>query len=155
MASERRYRKDLKEAYTTEAKMRIYKFNMASRYGQRDMARVFKAVAEYPWNFMGKSTNDKILYDYTRKLNKSMQWMMLVNQYIPVIGGALLYFLTISLKKKSNADFVLYFFTPWAYGNYCLYLSETRKLFEKGFPAHPYIAEKRMKVINKSCFSYP
>ena len=44
---------------------------------------------------------------------------------------------------------------PWSYFNYSMYLGEGKKLFEKGFPAHPYIQAARTEVINESCFSYP
>jgi len=59
------------------------------------------------------------------------------------------------LKSKSDLDFILYALTPWAYINYSLYLAETKKLYERGFPAHPVIQAARTDVINKSCFSYP
>jgi hypothetical protein len=68
--------------------------------------------------------------------------------------GSLLYLLTRSLKRKQSSD-IQYFLFPWTYTNYSIYLGENKKLFEKGFPAHPFIQECRTNVINKSCFSYP
>ena len=39
--------------------------------------------------------------------------------------------------------------------NYGIYALEQKSIFEVGYPAHPFIMEQRMKMINKTCFSYP
>jgi hypothetical protein len=52
---------------------------MQTRYDKRDTTRVFKAVGSYPYKFLFMKTNDKILYDYKRKLTKEIQWTMLLN----------------------------------------------------------------------------
>ena len=72
MGEEQRARKELREAYKNEAKLRKYKHNMQTRYDKRDTLRVFKAVGSYPYKFLFMKTNDKILYDYKRKLKKEI-----------------------------------------------------------------------------------
>jgi len=67
-----------------------------------------------------------------------MQWIMLQNQIIPVISGFLLYGLTRRLKAYSGSD-VFYFAIPYLYINYGTFVIEQRKLYEMGYPAHPFI----------------
>ena len=62
--------------------------------------------------------------------------------------------LTRRLKKSSGTD-MLYFLAPYLYANYGIFCVEQRTIFEMGYPAHPYVIEKRMSVVNKTCFSYP
>ena len=75
-------------------------------------------------------------------------------QWIPVLLGFGLFRLTRRLKKASPTD-IGYFVVPYLYQNYGMYILLQKDLFEMGYPAHPYIIEQRMKMINKTCFSYP
>ena len=65
-------RKELREAYKDEARLRKYKYNMQTRYDKRDTSKVFKQVALYPIKFLLMRTDDKILFDYQRKLTKEI-----------------------------------------------------------------------------------
>jgi len=57
---------------------------------------------------------------------------------LPVISGLLLYGLTRRLKAYSGSD-VFYFARPYLYINYGTFVIEQRKLYEMGYPAHPFI----------------
>lgn len=131
-------RNEIKDAYLSEAKLRIYKHNMQSRFEKRDFSRVFRAVTGYAWKFLFLWTNDKVLFDYKRKLKKEVQWTLLTNQLWPCIFGSFFYTVTRMLKKRSSLD-IFYFLVPYAYMNFSIYLSAQRTLFEKGFPAHPFV----------------
>ena len=73
---------------------------------------------------------------------------------MPVISGLLLYGLTRRLKAYSGSD-VFYFAIPYLYINYGTFVIEQRKLYEMGYPAHPFIQQQRTDVLNKTCFKYP
>lgn len=83
-----------------------------------------------------------------------MQYQMLWKQWLPLGAGAALFKLTRRLKKASGTD-VFYFAIPWLYCNYGIFCVEQRTVFEAGYPAHPWVVDKRMGVINRTCFSYP
>jgi hypothetical protein len=72
LSEAKKFRNELKEAYLSEARLRIYKHNMQSRFEKRDFSRVFKAVSKYATKFLFMQTNDKVLYDYKRKLKKDI-----------------------------------------------------------------------------------
>jgi hypothetical protein len=94
------------------------------------------------------------VYTYQRKLQRMMQYAMVWKQWLPVGLGLGLFKLTRRLKKSSTTD-IFYFVIPYLYGNYGVFCMEQKSIFEAGFPAHPLIIEKRMQVLNKTCFSYP
>ena len=83
-----------------------------------------------------------------------MQYEMLCKQWIPIGLGLGLFKLTRRLKKGSGTD-IFYFVIPYLYANYGIFCVEQKQIFEMGYPAHPYILEQRMGVINRACFSYP
>ena len=90
----------MKEAYLNEARLRIYKHNMQTRYERRDFSRVFRAVYNYAYKFMFLQTNDKVLFDYKRKLKKDIQWTLLTNQLWPCLFVSFFYTVTRMLKKR-------------------------------------------------------
>ena len=49
----------------------------------------------------------------------------------------------------------MYFIMPYLFANYGIFLIEQRKLFEQGYPAHPFIIEKRARILSRCCFKYP
>ena len=58
------------------------------------------------------------------------------------------------MKQKSSTD-PLYFVCGWAFINYGMFVEQQHKLFEIGYPAHPFIFEKRSQVINNICYYHP
>ena len=79
---------------------------------------------------------------------------MLKSQWLPLACGFGLFKLTRMLKKATGPD-VLYFVLPYLYVNYGVFCIEQKNVFESGYPAHPYILEQRMNVINRACYSFP
>lgn len=75
-------------------------------------------------------------------------------QFMPVLSGWGLFKLTRRLKHKSPTD-AMYFIAAFIFVNYGLFVSEQHKLFEVGYPAHPYILERRSEAINSICYYYP
>lgn len=49
----------------------------------------------------------------------------------------------------------MYFICTYFFVNYALFIDHQPKLFEVGYPAHPYIFEKRSQVINALCHYHP
>ena len=49
----------------------------------------------------------------------------------------------------------MYFFVPYMFLNYGMFLEQQHTLFEVGYPAHPFIIQKRSEVINSVCYYYP
>lgn len=68
--------------------------------------------------------------------------------------GAFFYILTRRLKAKGALD-GMYFMVPYMFANYSIFIERQHKLFELGYPAHPYIFQKRTKVVNSICYYYP
>ena len=54
---------------------------------------------------------------------------MLFKQWLPVGLGLFFFKLTRRLKKASGSD-VMYFFVPYCYANYGIFLVEQKTLFE-------------------------
>lgn len=104
--------------------------------------------------FLRVPPGDEVLYKYKRKLQKEIQWRIITNQAPPVIFGACLFLLTRRLKQKSATDF-LYFLSGYVFVNYGIFVEQQPKLFEIGYPAHPYIFEKRSQVLNMVCYYHP
>lgn len=52
-------------------------------------------------------------------------------------------------------DIPIYFGMPLAYWIYSKSLMTMPSLFELGYPAHPWIIERRRRAINKACFFAP
>ena len=111
-------------------------------------------VGSYAYNMIFLKTDDEILYKYTNKLYRRIQWHVLTNQFWPIVSSLGCYYLTRQLKAFSSYD-KFYFWVPYIFMNYGVYLSEVRRLYEIGYPAHPYIQIKRTELINKCCYKYP
>ena len=60
----------MKEAYMKEARLKKYKYNMASRSNTHDQVTIFHALGEYPNSLWLEKCNDKIFYNYKRKLKR-------------------------------------------------------------------------------------
>jgi hypothetical protein len=63
---------------------------------------------------------------------------MLTNQLPPVLFGWFLFALTRRLKQKAASD-AMYFITGYIFINYGIFVEQQHKLFEIGYPAHPFI----------------
>ena len=127
---------------------------MTQRQQLSSAYQILTEITDYTNTMFFLNTDDKVLYQYKRKLQKEMEWILLKNQIIPVMSGAFLFLLTRRLASKSKFDFQ-YFLVPYLYLNYGTYLSSGRQLYEMGYPAHPFIVEQRTKVLNRVCFKYP
>jgi len=149
-----KYRSDLKEEYMREAKLRKYQHSMQSRLAVNSKRRVFKEIGQYSLRMTLIRADDDILYEYRRKLQRQIQWALLCNQVMPVLGGAFFFYLTRYLKGKNDSDF-MYFIIPYLYLNYGVFMGHQKELFEKGYPAHPKVHEFRTKVLSNVCFNYP
>ena len=68
--------------------------------------------------------------------------------------GTIIYCLTTKLRKKSDID-VFYFALPYLYFNVGNFLTETKQIFEKGFPPNQTILKMRQNVIRTSAYDYP
>lgn len=68
--------------------------------------------------------------------------------------GLAIYGITRKLKAFGKND-IIYPVVTWAYLNYGIYCGNQPKMYEVGYPAHPYIIGERTKVINKCCFKNP
>lgn len=117
---------------------------------------VMKETGSYSIRFLfhGVPAGDEVLYKYKRKLQKEIEWIMLTNQGSPIFFGAFLFYLTRRLKQKAASD-ALYFIVGYCFVNYALFVEQQHKLFEVSYPAHPFIFDKRTKVINSVCYYHP
>ena len=59
------------------------------------------------------------------------------------------------MKSKATFDPFFYFMIPYFFANYFVFLERQHKLFELGYPAHPYIFRQRTDVVNNIAFHYP
>ena len=79
---------------------------------------------------------------------------MLVMQPHPLATGLLLYGLTRRLKKYSQYD-ILYFAVPYIFMQNGLFNVNSKAIVESGYPAHPWIVERRTKLLSDTCYLYP
>lgn len=108
----------------------------------------------FTWGMMTIKSGDEVIYEYKRKLQRAVQWQILLNQPIAIFCGAFLYLLTRRLKKKADTD-VMYAFFPALYCNIGIFGHSSAAMFECGYPAHPQIALMRAEVLSNICFIYP
>ena len=99
---------------------------------------MLKEVGGYSLRMLLLNTDDEVLYCYKRKLQRHIQWIMLGQQILPILSGLAVYGLTRRLKTKSGSDF-FYALIPYCYVNYGIFMIQQRKLYELGYPAHPFI----------------
>ena len=99
-------------------------------------------------------TDDEEVYLYQRKLMRKMQWYMLKCQPYPICIGLFVYCLTRRLKKYGSLD-IFYFAIPYLALQNGAFNLGSKELIETGYPAHPWIVEKRTNLISETCYIYP
>ena len=127
---------------------------MKRRLEQAEANIVALELNRFARDILWLRTDDEVVYQYQRKLQRKMQREIAYRQPIPIMCGLALFKLTRRLKKASPTD-IFYFAIPYLYANWGIFCVEQKSLFEAGFPAHPFVIERRMDVINKTCFNYP
>lgn len=147
-------RKEMRDKYDQEAKERKYKHIHSQREENRGIQAAIHDMGRYATTFLYLKTDDEVLYEYKRKLQKKIQRLVVNNQPFAILTGAATLGLCRLLQAKRPLD-GLYFLIPWVYVTYSSMLTNCPKLFELSYPAHPFVMEKRSETLNKMCFYYP
>lgn len=115
-----------------------------------------KILREYQdhWVYGFCPKNDPLIYQYRTKISKAIQWEVIKTQPLSMLCGLGMYRMVSSLKGKKLTPFVNGFLV-WVYTSYSQYYSNGHTTWERGFPAHPYISQKRLEVMRKVGFYNP
>lgn len=71
-------RQKLREAYKNEAKIAKYKHSLKAKLKDEHQG-TFKRMGEYGDIMLWMSTDDEVLWHYSKKLQRKMQWVMVTS----------------------------------------------------------------------------
>eukprot|EP00347_Sterkiella_histriomuscorum_P024425 403331161 len=147
-------RKEIRKQYDQQAQERKHQLNMIERDQQRQASAVIQVIGKYTMKFLFLKTDDEVLYEYKRKLQKKMQWMMLQVQPFCAGVGLVIYGTLRLIKSKGSLDGMV-FLTYYFYSNFCYFSDLHNKLFEIAYPAHPFIFDRRSEVVSRISYFFP
>ena len=153
LLKKRRNREDMKEQYLTKRREVLLRY---LRTEKSDRMSYIEAQYNYftYFAYSYESKQDTILYNYRRKLQREMQWVIISNLHVPLLCSTVLYYITRHIKSghlsaiTSSAWLSLFLI-------YSMHLTSWRYPFELAYPAHPLILDKRKETIDQWSYFDP